>query len=96
MFPGRPPRPTFYRLSAEEKSSKGAEILKKFGLGQPEPEAAQDTAAQDTGTQDTGTGTDTGATEKGPAVEPPKGLGRIVYAINLAGKVHDSAILKRQ
>ncbi len=83
---------------AEEKSSKGAEILKKFGLGQPEPEpeAAQDTAAQDTGTQDTGTDTGTAATEKDPVAEPPKGLGRIVYAINLAGKVHDSAILKRQ
>ncbi len=65
---------------AEEKSSKGAEILKKFGLSQPEPAAAQGT----------------GAIDKDPVAEPPKSLGRIVYAINLAGEVQDSAILKRQ
>jgi hypothetical protein len=69
----------------EEKSNRSVEILKKFGLGQPEPEAAQE------GTQES-----TGATDNDPAAAPPKGLGRIVYAINLAGEVHDSAILKRQ
>ncbi len=66
---------------AEETSSKGAEILKKFGLSHPEPEGTQEV---------------TGATETDPVAAPPKGLGRIVYAINLAGEVQDSAILKRQ
>ncbi len=67
---------------AEEESrrARAAEILSKFKLGQSEPEDAKVADPID----------------KGPAAEPPKGLGRIVYAINLAGKAHDSAILKRQ
>ncbi len=63
-----------------EKSARAAEILRKFGLGQSDPEG------------DPGTG----PIDEDPAAAPPKGLGRIVYAINLAGEVHDSAILKRQ
>ncbi len=66
----------------EEKSrrARAAEILSKFTLGQSEPEAAPGA----------------GPIDNDPAATPPKGLGRIVYAINLAGEVHDSAILKRQ
>jgi hypothetical protein len=65
----------------ESRRARAAEILSKFKLGQSEPEGAKDT----------------GPIDKDPAAaEPPKGLGRIVYAISLAGQVHDSAILKRQ
>ena len=66
---------------AEEKRSRTAEILSKFGLGQSEPEGAQGTAPID---------------EDPTAAAPPQGLGRIVYAINLGGEVRDSAILKRR
>ena len=64
-----------------EKSRRTAEILSKFDLGQSEP----------------GVVPGTGPIEEDPAAAPPpKGLGRIVYAINLSGKVRDTAILKRQ
>ena len=67
---------------AEEESNRAraAEILSKFTLGQSEPEAAPGT----------------GPIDEDAAAAPLKGLGRIVYAINLDGEVRDSAILKRQ
>ncbi len=65
----------------EEKSARAAEILSKFSLGQSEPESAQGTGPID---------------ERPAAAAPPRGLGRIAYAINLAGEVQDSAILERQ
>ena len=67
-------------------SKKSAEILKKFSLSQFKQEVAPEGSSAP----------DTDATDDVPAAAPPKGLGRIVYAINLAGEVRDSAILKRQ
>jgi hypothetical protein len=72
---------TLFADDTEVKPNKASEILKKFDLGQPEPEPAPGT----------------GPTGEGPvAAAPPTGLGRIVYAINLGGEVTDSAILKRK
>ncbi len=64
----------------ELRRARAAEILSRFTLGQSQPEAAPGS----------------GPVDKGRAAAPPPGLGRIVYAINLAGEVQDSAILKRQ
>jgi len=68
--------------AAEEaaKRRRAAEILKKFDLGQSESEIAQGAVPID----------------QAPAADSPSGLGRIVYAINLAGQVQDSAILNRK
>ncbi len=72
---------TLFADGTEAKPSKASEILKKFNLGQPEPVPTHGT----------------GPTGEGPvAAAPPKGLGRIVYAINLGGEVTASAILKRR
>ncbi len=70
------------RDGAEEEArrARAAEILSKHTLGQSEPEDAK--AAE--------------PTDEDPAAVPPKGLGRIVYAINLAGQVQDSAVLERR
>ncbi len=68
---------------AEEKArrARAAEILNKFNFEQLWPRAE----------------TNPDPIEKdSAAAPPPKGLGRIVYAINLAGAVRDSAILNRQ
>lgn len=82
QVPGEDIAPLFEDGAAEEsRRARAAEILSKFTLGQSEPTAAKDADPID---------------EVPAAAGPPKGLGRIVYAINLAGKVHDSAILKRQ
>ncbi len=64
----------------EVRRARAAEILSKFTLGQSEPDAVPGA----------------GPIDNDPAAAPPKGLGRIVYAINLAGQVHDSAILNRR
>ncbi len=65
----------------ESKRARAAEILSQFNFGQLEPVGAKDI----------------GPIDKDPAAaEPPKGLGRIVYAINLDGEIKDTAILKRQ
>ncbi len=62
------------------KRRRSAEILKKFDLGQSEPKIAQGAVP----------------IAEAPAAEPPNGLGRIVYAITLAGQVQDTAILNRK
>jgi hypothetical protein len=66
---------------AEQEPSRTAEILRSFGLVTAEPGAAKDAEPIDAGPA---------------AAAPPKGLVRIVYAINLAGEIRDSAILKRR
>lgn len=68
---------------SEEKSrrARAAEILGKFNFDKLWPRAETGAEPID---------------EEPAAAEPPKGLGRIVYAINLAGQVLDSAVLKRQ
>jgi hypothetical protein len=72
------------------KRRRTAEILSKYTLGQPErenapePENAKDAVP---------IGEDSAAA---PSRGLARGLGRIVYAINLAGEVEETAILKRR
>ena len=62
------------------KRRRAVEILKKFDLGQSGPKKARSAVPID----------------QAPAAKPPNGLARIVYVINLAGQVQDSAILNRK
>ncbi len=77
---------------AEAKRRRTAEILSKYTLGQPEQENAPGNAPE-SATDAVPIGEDSAdATPRGLA----RTLGRIVYAINLAGEVQDSAILNRR
>lgn len=88
-----------------ENKPANAEILAKFNLGVSEAQAAEPVAepVAETGGAETEAAepshTDPAAelNHTGPAAAPPPvGLKRIVFAINLAGKVEETAILERQ